>query len=219
MTPPDLIIFDCDGVLIDSEILAGEIYTQALAGIGIRISVEEERREFVGLSRASVAAKIETRYKIKLTDGFWDDMRAQEFKTFKEKLKPIPGAVDFVKAVKNKKCVASSNGPQTLKFTLGLVGLWDSFAPNIFSALQVKNGKPAPDLFVFAAKQMGAEAASCLVIEDSIAGVRAAKAANMRVFGFAGGSHCGPEHANNLKNEGAEEVFVKMHDIADVLLP
>lgn len=214
---PDLVIFDCDGVLIDSEVLASELLVEALARVGISLSLEEVLKEHVGLSRVSSAARIEAKYGIRLPDGFWDDVRAAASERYARSLKAIPGVIELVAALRAKKCVASSSGPQTLRHALGLVGLWDYFNPYVFSSHQVKNGKPAPDLFLFAAEQMQADPSACLVIEDSVAGVRAAKAANMRVFGFAGGSHCNSNHADVLLKEGANRVFARMDDIASTL--
>jgi len=218
MTPPDLIIFDCDGVLIDSEVLVHQALVDILQEYGIQMSCEEALRRYVGLPSDYEKRDIEARYHITLTDKFFEKRYNRVTDLYKKGLNPILGAPEFVKALPHKKCVASGSSLKRLNHCLDLVGLWNYFVPNVFSSEQVKNGKPAPDLFLFAAKQMGAEAASCLVIEDSVAGVQAAKAASMRVFGFAGGSHCGPEHAKNLQAEGAEKVFDKMHDIAEVLL-
>ena len=113
--------------------------------------------------------------------------------------------------------MASNSSLRRLRHSLNLVGLWDRFAPNIFSSEQVPNPKPAPDIYLFAAKQMETHPSACWVIEDSVLGVRAAKAANMRVFGFTGGSHCGLNHGDRLLKEGAEKVFKQMDQIAESL--
>jgi|GEM_PF-39583 HAD superfamily hydrolase (TIGR01509 family) len=164
MTPFDLIIFDCDGVLIDSEMLWNEVFVAALADAGVSLPHEEVLREYIGLNKISTTAKIQARHGIKISDRFWDDARASTFKLYEKRLKPISGVAELVDALQCKKCVASSSGPKTLRYALGLVGLWDRFAPHIFSTEQVENGKPAPDLFLFAAKHMGVDPSACLVI-------------------------------------------------------
>lgn len=218
MILPDLVIFDCDGVLIDSEVLANEAFAKSLQKLGVPLTLEDSLKQFVGVSWLGCAAQIEAQYGIKIPDDFWDKMRALEFKFFQEKLEPIPGVMDVLDNLSVKKCVASSSGPRTLEYTLGLTGIWERFAPHVFSGHQVQKGKPAPDLFLFAANQMNARPEGCLVIEDSVPGVRAAKAANMRVYGFTGGSHCSPTHAEALYQEGAEKVFATMADLSEAVL-
>jgi HAD superfamily hydrolase (TIGR01509 family) len=218
MVSSNLIIFDCDGVLIDSEGLAHRALVEVLADYGIKMSFKEALKRYVGRPASFEKTDIESRYQIKLSSDFFEKRDTLLIRLYESELKPIPGVRDFIEALICKKCVASSNGPKTLRRSLGVTGLWEYFAPNVFNSHQVKNGKPAPDLFLFAAKQMRVSPSSCLVIEDSVAGVRAARAANMRVFGFVGGSHCGAGHADVLRSEGAEQVFAKMSDIAEVLL-
>jgi HAD superfamily hydrolase (TIGR01509 family) len=218
MIPPDLIIFDCDGVLLDSEVLVHQALADVLQGFGINMSSEEALKRYVGFSSAFEKTDIESRYQITLPPDFFEKRRDRVTDLYEKSLKPIPGVIDFVEAVPFKKCVASGSSLNRLRQSLGQVGLWEYFAPHVFSTEQVENGKPAPDLFLFAAERMGAAPSSCLVIEDSVAGVRAAKAANMRVFGFTGGSHCGEGHADSLRREGAEQVFAKVSEIAEVLL-
>ena len=115
------------------------------------------------------------------------------------------------------RCIASGSGVVSLKHMLSLVGLYDHFAPHIFSSEMVPRGKPAPDLFLFAANKMGVEPKECLVLEDGLAGIQGAKAAGMRVFGFVGGSHCDEGHGARLKDEGAEIVFSDMRELPSLL--
>ena len=218
MMNPELVIFDCDGVLVDSEILANEVFAEALKALGIRLTLEETMKRFVGLNRKSMTESIESEFGVRIEEPFWDDLRHRTWKAFDGRLKAIPGVVDLVSRLSSKKCVASSSGPQSIKHSLSLVGLWERFTPHVYSAHQVENGKPAPDLFLYAAEQLKTAPSSCLVIEDSLAGVRAAKAAKMRVFGFVGGSHCPPGHADVLRREGVERVFSNMKDVADILI-
>ncbi len=217
MASPDLIIFDCDGVLIDSEGLAHQALIDVLASYDIHLTMEEALKRYAGVSSASETADIRLRYQDKISSDYVERKNARRTELFEQSLKAISGIFELIDALPKKKCVASSSSPERLSQTLGLVGLWDRFAPHIFSSTQVKNGKPAPDLFLFAAEQMGVPPSSCLVIEDSIPGVRAAQAAKMRVFGFTGGSHCGSDHADKLRREGAEQVFSAMSQIAEAL--
>jgi HAD superfamily hydrolase (TIGR01509 family) len=218
MTVPELIIFDCDGVLINSEPLSCHALVNTLAELGISVTLDDVVNTYVGISSASMMALIEEKYHIKLPADFLQKKRQHTRALYKEELQAIPGIFEFIDVLPTKKCVGSSSSMEGLRNSLGMVGLWDRFAPHIFSAEQVKHGKPAPDLFLFAADQMGVLPSACLVIEDSVAGVRAAKAANMRVFGFTGGGHCGAGHADRLRHEGAEQVFAHMKDLRKALL-
>ncbi|MDD3370509.1 MAG: HAD-IA family hydrolase [Alphaproteobacteria bacterium] len=211
---PGLVIFDCDGVLIDSELLSHEVFAEELGKIGLAVSMDEVLKKFVGRSRITATVEIESEYGVRLPPGFWDTVRASVFKRYETNLKAIPGVKDLVVSLSAKKCVASGSGPQTLRRTLGLVGLWEAFAPNVFSSHEVERGKPAPDLFLYASERMRTPPSACLVIEDSVAGVRAARAADMRVLGFAGASHCGPGHTEILRKEGAENAYENMADLA-----
>jgi HAD superfamily hydrolase (TIGR01509 family) len=136
---------------------------------------------------------------------------------FEAELAATDGVAALVDALDCSKCVASSSLPARLKHTLSLVGLYEKFAPHIFSSSQVERGKPAPDLFLFAAERIGVAPSRCLVIEDSVAGVQAARAAGMAVLGFCGGGHCGNGHADRLLREGASAAFGAMDALAAVL--
>jgi HAD superfamily hydrolase (TIGR01509 family) len=217
MATPELIIFDCDGVLIDSEILAFKVLMASLADCGIDLTLEEAMERYAGISEAAEKDDLHARYPKKIPGDFFEKKKARRRELFKESLKAMQGISELVDALTCKKCVASGSAPDQLDYSLKLVGLWDRFAPNVFSATQVEHGKPAPDLFLFAARQMGVAPANCLVIEDSILGVRAAKAAEMRVYGFVGGSHWKIEHGEKLLREGANAVFARMSDLQEAL--
>lgn len=218
MATPELVIFDCDGVLIDSERLVHEALVEVLAEYGVNMSPDEALDRYVGLSSAFEKADIEARYNVTLPPDFFERRYERVTRIYNERLTPIEGVEEVIQAVPRKKCVASGSSSRRLRDALTLAGLWAFFDPYVFSTQQVKNGKPAPDVFLFAAQQMGVAASECLVIEDSVAGVRAAKAADMRVFGFVGGSHCGAGHADILSREGAEEVFDRMSLLAQRVL-
>jgi HAD superfamily hydrolase (TIGR01509 family) len=183
--PIDLVIFDCDGVLVDSERLAVRVEAEVISALGWALSESEIVERFVGRSDAYMQAEIE-RHIGRLVD--WDAEFAPRYRdVFERELVSVDGVVDALDAIKTATCVASSGVHEKLRFTLGLTGLYDRFAGRIFSASEVANGKPAPDLFLHAAMRMGATPAHCAVIEDSVAGVDAGTAAGMRVFAFAGG--------------------------------
>ncbi|MBN8871970.1 MAG: HAD family hydrolase [Rhodospirillales bacterium] len=208
--PPELVIFDCDGVLIDSELLSCEAEAACLEAAGIELSVAEILDLYVGISLRSMIEKLERDTGRRLPADLADQIRAATHAAFEGRLQPVPGIVAALDRLTLPSCVASGSEPARLAHTLGLVGLWDRFAPRVFSATQVARGKPAPDLFLFAADQMGVAPEACVVVEDSVAGVQAARAAGMRALGFTGASHCGPRHAERLYAAGADTVFDTM---------
>jgi HAD superfamily hydrolase (TIGR01509 family) len=190
---------------------------EALADYGVHLTPQDGIRRYVGRSEASTLADIESQYRIKFPPEYIVKKRARTTEVFEKDLKVITGVAALIQRLPIRKCIASGSRPERLEHSLKLVGLWDEFAPHVFSATQVKNGKPAPDLFLFAAQQMGESPASCLVIEDSVAGIRAAKAAGMCAYGFTGGSHCDMAHGQRLMNEGADMVFAQMDDLGNFL--
>jgi HAD superfamily hydrolase (TIGR01509 family) len=184
-----LVIFDCDGVLVDSEPLSNAALAEALCAIGLPFDVERTMAEFMGRSWASVARRIEALLGGPLPDGFRRDYEAARDAAFRERLRPVAGvaeAIDAVEAAGAATCVASSGDHAKMAFTLGLTGLAGRFDGRIFSAVDVPRGKPAPDLFLHAAGRMGFEPRRCVVVEDSPVGIAAAKAAGMRALGYAG---------------------------------
>jgi HAD superfamily hydrolase (TIGR01509 family) len=183
----ELVILDCDGVLIDSERLAVKVDVQVLRELGWPLSEAEVIERFVGRSDRDTQAAIEAHLGHPLPAG-WD----QRFKplyeeAFEAALAPVEGVLGALDRIAVPTCVASSGTHEYLRYTLGLTGLYDRFAGRIFSAEDVANGKPAPDLFLRAAEQMGAKPQACVVVEDSRSGVEAARAAEMRTLAFAGG--------------------------------
>jgi HAD superfamily hydrolase (TIGR01509 family) len=158
-------------------------------------------------------AIIEQENDIKLPPDFAERAARRTLEAFDRELQPIPGIAELLANLPDRKCVASSSEPTRIRHSLSLAGILHHFEPHIFSATQVKRGKPAPDLFLFAAASMGAAPARCLVIEDSVAGVTAARAAGMTVLGFTGGSHCLDGHADKLRMAGAAAVCASMTDL------
>jgi HAD superfamily hydrolase (TIGR01509 family) len=209
----DLIIFDCDGVLVDSEVISCGIHAQMLTRHGYPISTEQVHDRFLGRSAHEARCEIERELGRALPDDLDIQLRAELYRSFAATLKAIPGIEQALAGIAQPVCVASSGSPERIRTSLTLVNLQQRFAPNIFSATQVKSGKPAPDLFLFAAAQMQVPPARCLVIEDSVPGVIAARAADMTVFGFHGGSHCRPGTAATLRGAGAAATFDEMRQL------
>ena len=212
----DLVIFDCDGVLIDSELLSVRADLECLAEDGIDLSAEEILDRYTGLSLAAMLGDLETRYGRPLPD-FAKRHQERLRPLFEADLRPIPGVTAVLDRLVSRSCVASSGTPERLHHALSLVGLLDRFDPHVFSATAVARGKPAPDLFLYAAERMGVAPQRCIVIEDSVPGIAAAVAAGMPAIGFTGGSHCRPGHAARLAAEGAALVIDRMAELAPAL--
>jgi HAD superfamily hydrolase (TIGR01509 family) len=219
MANPDLIIFDCDGVLIDSEMLACRTDAACLAEIGITMSADDVLDRYLGVSASDMFADIELRHGRALPPGFPEMVRGRIAAAFETDLKPMQGIEAALQALPVRRCVASSSAPVRVRQSLTLTGLLRYFEPHLFSATQVTHSKPAPDLFLFAAAAMQAAPETCLVIEDSVAGVHAAVAAGMRVIGFTGGSHCRAGHAERLRAAGALAACEDMQRLPALVSP
>ena len=188
MTEPlQLVIFDCDGVLVDSERLAVRVEAAVLAELGWPLSQAEVVERFMGRSQAFTAQAILDRLGGRLPDDWQDRLDRRYRAAFDAELTPVDGIVEALDRIATPTCVASSGSHEMLRHTLGLTGLYQRFEGRIFSASEVAEGKPAPDLFLHAAARLGAEPAACAVVEDSRYGVEAARAAGMRAFGYTGG--------------------------------
>jgi HAD superfamily hydrolase (TIGR01509 family) len=211
-----LLIFDCDGVLVDSEVLACEIDARILTRIGLPYSAQDIARKFVGVSFKDMVARLEAEHARTLPADLASQIDSALFASFETDLKPIAGVREAILSLPYPRCVASSSTPDRIALSLRITGLSDLF-DHVFSATQVARGKPAPDLFLHAAAQMEAGPESCVVIEDSAAGVQAALAAGMRVIGFTGGGHCGPEHAEKLRQAGATVIIQQMTQLPDAV--
>jgi HAD superfamily hydrolase (TIGR01509 family) len=183
----DLVIFDCDGVLVDSERISVRIDVHVLAELGWPLSEAEVVERFVGRSEEYMIGEIEAALGRRLPPDREEPFRHLYRDAFEAELEPVDGVVAALDAITAPTCVASSSSHERLRHTLGLTGLLERFDGRIFSAEDVRNGKPAPDLFLHAATALGADPARCAVIEDSRYGVEAARAAGMRAFGYAGG--------------------------------
>lgn len=181
----DLVIFDCDGVLVDSEPLANRVLHERLLDLGLSMSEEETTRTFLGRTMPECLAMIEERLGRKAPEGFLDDLQRRTFDAFRGELRAVPGVEEALDAVPWPVCVASSGDHLKMRTTLTLAGLALRFEGRMFSALEVPRGKPAPDLFLHAAERMGASPDRTAVVEDSPAGIEAAVAAGMEPLGYA----------------------------------
>lgn len=213
-----LVIFDCDGVLVNSEPLACASFSRALKTEGLDWSVEETMRRLMGLSLKTGVEICESELGRKLPDDFVEKMQAITYQTFRDApLQPIAGVKDAIVALQKAgldTCVASSGALEKMRFTLGLAGLWDLFDGRIFSASQVPRGKPFPDLFLHAAISMNVQPFDCIVVEDSLPGVQAARAAGMRALAYAGEPYA---NLAALKQAGGE-VFDAMNKLPGLVL-
>lgn len=213
----DLVIFDCDGVLVDSEVISCRAHAEMLTRHGYPIAEEQVLERFLGRSMRHSISEVEAELGRRLPDDFPAQVYSEIFRLFAISLQATPHMAETLARIAEPVCVASSGPPDKISTSLNHVGLYDRFAPHIFSAVQVRHGKPAPDLFLFAAGQMRAAPARCLVIEDSIAGIEGALAAGMTVLGFHGGSHCGPGYGGRLRAAGAAAVFDDMRELPDLV--
>ena len=191
MFDPDLIIFDCDGVLIDSEVISATVLIELAAAHGVALTRDHIRDHFVGRSFPTVARHIREAFAVDLPPGFEAAYRAELLARFEREMRPTPGIAALLPRVRLPCCVATSSSPQRVARSLAISGLAGFFGDRVFTASLVARGKPAPDLFLHVARVMGAAPARCLVIEDSRPGIEAAQAAGMAVTLYTGGSHLG----------------------------
>src|SRR5450755_1064988 len=210
MPKPDLIIFDCDGVLVDSEVLSCRCLSEVLAGYGIALGLDQALDLFLGRSTVAVLEYYEGQL---IPEKFSAELTARVREAFLAALCPIEGVSSVLAGLQIPHCVASSSDFDRVSLSLSLTGLAPYFDGQLFTSQMVERGKPAPDLFLYAAERMRADPARTLVIEDSVSGVIAGKAAGMTVWGFIGGSHYRSRDGRTLlHNAGADRVFERMAD-------
>ena len=212
MSPPELVIFDCDGVLVDTERVSNQVMADLLAEYGVSLSFEECVARFIGRSDAQCQLIAEALSGQPLPENFLDICEARTLALLEQELRPVPGIEALIAELHSPFCVASNGRREKMRFTLGKTGLLNYFAGKIFCVEDVALPKPAPDLFLHAARSCGADPARCVVIEDTPTGVRAARAAGMRVFGFAGLTP-----AASLLQAGADAVFFSMDELPGLL--
>lgn len=212
-----MLIFDCDGVLVDSEPIANRVLAEHFTAHGYPITTEESIDRFVGGSIPLIVQGVRDEG-VNIPDDFTTTLRIKERAAFDHDLQVIPGIAQALKMLDGQqKCVASSGPMPKIEGNLRLTGLFDLFVPNIFSATMVDHPKPAPDLFLFAAQSMHAHPNECTVIEDSPKGVEAALRAGMRVLAFTGGGHVTSPHIEKLSAAGATTFFDDMRQLPVLL--
>ena len=209
MPQPDLVIFDCDGVLVDSEIIAARVEAELLTSAGFEISAEELAETYAGLTFKDIMLRVEEKSQIPFQASLID--RAEELvdRKLRADVRIIDGAREAVAAVTAPRAVCSNSRTERVEFMLEKVRLLPFFAGRIFSGLDIpsKKTKPAPDVFLYAAEKLGANPKNTFVIEDSVHGIAGARAAGMRVIGFTGAGHSYPGHSDALTEAGAETVI------------
>lgn len=196
----DLVIFDCDGVLIDSELISAQTLINLLSGFGIQIDGAFVRQHFLGRSFPTVAGIVDEKFSVKLPDTFEKDYRKQLLVNFETDLTLMDGIGNVLDRLNPPYCLATSSSPERTEKALRLTDIHERFEGRIFTASEVANGKPAPDLFLHAARCMNVPPQRCLVVEDSLVGVQAGLAAGMSVFRFMGGSHLADLDAGSSNN-------------------
>lgn len=215
---PELVIFDCDGVLVDSEMLSVSALLEMIALAGGNVSEDIAYEHFLGKSMKSVREILASDFGLDLTDQHLTEMRSELMRKFRQELKPMPGIAQVLPKLGVPCCVASSGTLERIRYALEVAGLLGLLEPHLFSAAMVARGKPAPDLFLHAADKMRAAPRNCLVVEDSPAGIEAARAAGMRVLAFTGGSHTGnPALKARLASSEPDFIFADMLQLPDLI--
>jgi HAD superfamily hydrolase (TIGR01509 family) len=211
-TAPDLVIFDCDGVLVDTERIAVRVDAQVFARLGWPMTESELIERFLGRSDEDIGRDLEQRLGRPFPAGWEAEFEPLYREAFEAELGPVEGVVEALDRISTQTCVASSGSHEKMRYTLGLAGLYERFAGRIFSVTEVASGKPAPDLFLYAAGRMGVDPSACVVVEDSRYGIQAALSAGMRALGYGGGLT-----PPSLLEAAGAEVFHHMHELPDVL--
>ncbi|QLF69684.1 HAD family phosphatase [Peteryoungia desertarenae] len=219
MSSFELTIFDCDGVLVDSEIIAAKVESKLLTDAGYPISIEEMGERFAGMTWKNILLTIEKEIDIPLSASLIDKSEQLLDQKLAREVKAIEAVPFALARLKGPRCICSNSSAHRLDMMLTKVGLKESFAPHIYSAkdLGPDRVKPKPDIFLHAAQQFGVDPSKCVVVEDSVHGVHAARTAGMRVIGFTGASHTYPSHADQLTDAGAETVIARMNDLPAVI--
>ncbi len=203
----DLVIFDCDGVLIDSEVISARMLIAELQKQGVSVDIAYVARHFLGRSYPTVMATIRKDFGLDLPPSFEDAYRTRLLTAFEDELQVMPHVTKVLADLDLPFCVATSSSPRRAEISLRLAGLDGLVGDRLFTASMVERGKPAPDLFLLAAERMGVAPPRCLVIEDSLTGVRAGLAAGMEVWRFTGGSHLAGMALDAPEDARAQRVF------------
>jgi HAD superfamily hydrolase (TIGR01509 family) len=207
----ELVIFDCDGVLVDSDRISLRIQAERISALGLETSYEDCIRDFLGLGMPATLKILTERLGRPLPSGWEGELDAAVREGFRHELQPVRGVVEALEEIDLPTCIASSGSQEKMRFTLGLTGLWDRFAGRIYSADEVRRGKPAPDLFLHAASCMAVPPERCVVVEDSPFGVAGAKAAGMSALGYT------PEGSGELLEREGANTFESMAELPTLL--
>lgn len=213
-----MVIFDCNGVLVDSEQLATAIVSQEFMRAGFALTPDMVARYFTGRRQADMFAEVEAAAGRKLPPDFTATVASATLRRFRVELRATRHAAYALTWLRGPKCVASSSSIDRIRVSLETTDLIRFFEPNLFSAGDVRNGKPAPDLFLHAAGKMHVNPKECIVVEDSAVGVAAGVAAGMKVIGFIGGSHAGNQLVNHLRAAGATVVISDMRALKSTVI-
>ena len=213
-----MVIFDCNGVLVDSEPLATAVLSQEFMRAGFPLTPDMIARYFTGRRPADMFADVEFATGRKLPAGFAEGVAESILRRFRSELRPTLHAAYALSWLRGPKCVASSSSLERIRVSLENTGLIRFFESNLFSANEVRNGKPAPDLLLYVAGKMGVEPAVCIVVEDSPVGVTAGVSAGMTVIGFAGASHAGSDTADQLRAAGARDVIADLRALKSTII-
>jgi HAD superfamily hydrolase (TIGR01509 family) len=213
----DLVIFDCDGVLVDSETISCSTLSEILSPLDPKYDLAFVMRRYLGRPSSAVLEDYERLTGRPAPESFTWNWRRRLFDRFSAELGPIDNAHEVVVQLPCDYCVASSSDEERIEHCLRTTGLWDLFDGRVFSTTRVRRGKPAPDLFLLAARERGVAPDCCLVIEDSVSGVMAAKAAGMTAFGLTAGSHFDIlDQRSELLEAGADRLLASLRDLAMV---
>lgn len=213
-----MVIFDCNGVLVDSEPLATSVVSQEFMRAGFALTPDIVARYFTGRRQSDMFAEVEIAAGRKLPAGFAETVTAATLTRFRAELRATAHAAHALSWLRGPKCVASSSSLDRIRTSLETTDLMRFFEPNLFSASAVPNGKPSPDLFLHVAGQMRVNTGDCLVVEDSPAGVTAAVTSGMTVIGFVGGSHAGSRLGQQLREAGARTVISDMRALKSAVV-
>lgn len=204
-------IFDCDGVLVDSDRISLRIQAEWISALGLETSYEDCVRDFLGLGMPATLQVLTERLGRPLPSGWEEELGAAVREGFRRELQPVRGVVEALEEIDLPTCIASSGSQEKMRFTLGLTGLWDRFVGRIYSSDEVRRGKPAPDLFLHAASCMATPPERCVVVEDSPFGVAGAKAAGMLTLGYS------PEGSGELLEREGANIFKSMAELPALL--
>ena len=215
---PELVIFDCDGVLVDTELTANIILAEVITDLGVPITAQDCQARFMGRTLESVKELVEELCSVELADDWPDYIRERDLEAFAKGVDPIPGITAVLDDLDRRGvpyCVGSSGKYEKMRMTLGSSGLLPRLEGKLYSAQDCANGKPAPDVFLLAAKGMGKDPACCVVVEDSVPGLMAARSAGMRGFGYTADPHCDKK----AMLEAGGTLFDRMEALPELLFP